>query len=105
MVLSSCGLRPNLFSPEFLIDFVIDNVHATIDSNKSPISEQLLKTIDFVRLTKSVVTKSGVSMPAILVALVYIRRYCYEQTLDPKRSCERVLLGALMAATKVRPIP
>ncbi|EED77208.1 predicted protein [Postia placenta Mad-698-R] len=71
-----------------------------IDSNKSPISEQLLKTIDFVRLTKSVVTKSGVSMPAILVALVYIRRYCYEQTLDPKRSCERVLLGALMAATK-----
>ncbi|OSX60500.1 hypothetical protein POSPLADRAFT_1047931 [Postia placenta MAD-698-R-SB12] len=90
----------SLPNPALLQMLAIPNNMVFIDSNKSPISEQLLKTIDFVRLTKSVVTKSGVSMPAILVALVYIRRYCYEQTLDPKRSCERVLLGALMAATK-----
>jgi len=57
----------------------------------------------FLAFASNVVHRSEVKIPAILVSLVYIKRakeHLFIQS--PEWACERVFLGALILANKVR---
>lgn len=58
--------------------------------------------INFAEFVTDVIRKSRVSLPVILVALVYIERARPHLFIELEQwACERIFLGALVVATKV----
>jgi len=61
------------------------------------------KRVPFKRFVWDVVRRASVKMPVLLTTLVYITRAEPHLNIETEDwACERVFLGALMAASKVR---
>lgn len=84
-----------------MVDCVVDAVNYPYARlGLAPLTR--LKTAFFINFVKNVVAKSSISMGVLLVALSYVDRVRPRVTLGSTEwACEKLFLGAVMAAVKV----
>lgn len=92
------------------LEYVVDCVSETVDyamgrpsSSRGRSSSRQQYHTSFLNFVNNVLTKAEVKVPVVLVALVYIdRAKPHLQIALEQWACERVFLGALILANKVR---
>ena len=100
-----------LLAHNIFLDYVAETTIGTIDTalgyqstawNRSSLDT---RRVPFKRFVWDIIRRASVRMPVLLVTLVYIARASPNLHIGPKTedwACERVFLGALMVASKVR---
>ncbi|KAG1728616.1 uncharacterized protein EDB91DRAFT_1161312 [Suillus paluster] len=83
-----------------VIEYVVDCVVDTVDYAMGPMSRHSEHT-KFTTFVSNVLTRAEVTIPTLLVSLVYINRAKpHLQIALEEWACERVFLGAIMVASK-----
>jgi hypothetical protein len=94
-----------------LIEYVVDNVVDTVDyamgrpstSTRGRNASRSPRHIEFTKFVTNVLTRAEVSVPVVLASLVYVDRAKPHLHIALEEwACERVFLGAVMLASKVR---
>jgi len=84
------------------VDFALGRVSSSNSSNP----KDACRYAEFAEFVSNVLSRSEMRTPAILVSLVYIHRAMPYLSIGTEQwACERVFLGALILAAKVRLAP
>lgn len=93
--------------PEYAVDCVVDTVNYAMgrpsSSHRGRSVSRRPEHTKFTTFVTNVLTRAEVTLPTLLVSLVYINRAKpHLQIALEEWACERVFLGAVMIASKVR---
>jgi hypothetical protein len=96
---------PTLFT-EYVVDCVVDTVSYAMgrpsSSRRGRSMSRRPEHTKFTTFVSNVLTRAEVTLPTLLVSLVYINRAKpHLQIALEEWACERVFLGAVMVASKV----
>jgi len=103
-----------LFALTKILEYVVDCVVDTVDyamgrpssSRRSHKASRHSQHSKFTTFVSNVLTRAEVTLPTLLVSLVYINRAKpHLQIALEEWACERVFLGAIMVASKVHTLP
>ena len=100
-------LTPTHPFSEYVVDAVVDTVDYAMgrpsSSHRGRALSRRSEHAAFAKFVTDVLTRAEVNIPVILVSLVYIdRAKPHLQIALEEWACERVFLGAVMVASKVR---
>ena len=98
--------RPTHCPPDYVAESTINAVNTALGYQSTAWNRASSgsRRVPFNRFVSDVIRRATVKMPVLLTTLVYVTRaksYLHIETED--WACERVFLGALMVASKVRP--
>lgn len=94
--------------PEYVVDCTVETVDYAMgrpSTSRGRSAARQDNHANFVHFVNNVLTKAEVKVPIVLVALAYMdRAKPHLQIALEQWACERVFLGALILANKVRPL-
>lgn len=94
--------------PEYVVDCTVETVDYAMgrpSTSRGRSAARQNNHANFVHFVTNVLTKAEVKVPIVLVALAYMdRAKPHLQIALEQWACERVFLGALILANKVRPL-
>jgi hypothetical protein len=89
--------------PGYAVDVIVDTVDYALGRPSSRKAVRRPEHIKFAEFVASMLERAEVTMPTLLVTLVYIQRAKYHLHIGLEQwALERVFLGALIVASKVR---